>query len=91
MCWIRSATPFPLSSRAAYVYTTLFSLITLPVEYNASERAIAWLDETGITSGEETTMTKDGLKWAARTYLIAAISSLATLLYYIMIFMGRRD
>ncbi|MBO4503846.1 MAG: zinc metallopeptidase [Bacteroidales bacterium] len=71
--------------------TTLFSLITLPVEYNASERAVAWLDETGITSGEETTMAKDGLKWAARTYLIAALSSLATLLYYIMIYMGRRD
>ena len=74
-----------------FALTTLFSLITLPVEYNASERAVAWLDETGITSGEETTMAKDALKWAARTYLIAALSSLATLLYYIMIFMGRRD
>ena len=71
--------------------TTLFSIITLPVEYNASERAVAWLNETGITSGEETTMAKDALKWAARTYLIAALSSLATLLYYLMIFLGRRD
>ena len=71
--------------------TTLFSLITLPVEYNASERAVAWLDQTGITSGKETSMAKDALKWAARTYLIAALSSLATLLYYLMIFMGRRD
>jgi len=72
--------------------TTLFSLITLPVEYNASQRAVAWLDEQAITTGEETVMAKDALKWAARTYLIAAISSLATLLYYISIFMGgRRD
>ncbi|MCR5550031.1 MAG: zinc metallopeptidase [Bacteroidales bacterium] len=71
--------------------TTLFSVITLPVEYNASERAVAWLDQTGITSGKETTMAKDALKWAARTYLIAALSSLATLLYYLMIFLGRRD
>ena len=75
-----------------FALTTLFSLITLPVEYNASERAVAWLDETGITSGEETTMAKDALKWAARTYLIAALSSLATLLYYLSIFLGsRRD
>ena len=70
--------------------TTLFSIITLPVEYNASERAVAWLNETGITSGEETTMAKDALKWAARTSLIAALSSLATLLYYIGIANSRR-
>ena len=71
--------------------TTLFSVITLPVEYNASERAVAWLDQTGITSGKETTMAKDALKWAARTYLIAALSSLATLICYLIIFLGRRD
>jgi hypothetical protein len=77
---------------ALFSLTTLFSLITLPVEYNASQRAVAWLDEQAITTGEETVMAKDALKWAARTYLIAAISSLATLLYYISIFMGgRRD
>jgi hypothetical protein len=77
---------------AFFALTTIFSLITLPVEYNASERAVAWLDEQAITTGEETAMAKDALKWAARTYLIAAISSLATLLYYISIFMGsRRD
>jgi hypothetical protein len=77
---------------AFFALTTIFSLITLPVEYNASERAVAWLDEQAITTGEETSMAKDALKWAARTYLIAAISSLATLLYYISIFMGsRRD
>ena len=72
--------------------TTLFSLITLPVEYNASDRAVDWLDSHAITTGAETAMAKDALKWAARTYLIAALSSLATLLYYISIFLGgRRD
>lgn len=71
-----------------FALTTLFTLITLPVEYNASERAVEWLDNNAITSGEETTQVKDALKWAARTYLIAAISSLATLLYYISIFVG---
>ena len=84
-------TPILFIGIVLFALTTLFSLITLPVEYNASQRAIAWLDETGITTGEETTKAKDALKWAARTYLIAALSSLATLLYYIAIFMGRRD
>lgn len=75
-----------------FALTTIFSLITLPVEYNASDRAVEWLESTGITTGDETVMAKDALKWAARTYLIAAISSLATLLYYISIYMGgRRD
>ena len=75
---------------ALFALTTLFSLITLPVEYNASARAVAWLDETGITAGQETEMAKDALKWAARTYLIAAISSLATLLYYLYLALGSR-
>ena len=75
---------------AFFALTTLFSIITLPVEYNASERAVAWLDDHSITTGSETTMAKDALKWAARTYLIAALSSLATLLYYISIFLGGR-
>ncbi|MBR4136010.1 MAG: zinc metallopeptidase [Bacteroidales bacterium] len=74
---------------ALFALTTLFSIITLPVEYNASARAVAWLDQTGMTNGEENEMAKDALKWAARTYLIAALSSLATLLYYISI-MNRR-
>ena len=74
-----------------FALTTIFSIITLPVEYNASDRAVEWLDSHAITTGNETVMAKDALKWAARTYLIAAISSLATLLYYIMIFLGRRD
>ncbi len=76
---------------AFFALTTIFSLITLPVEYNASERAVEWLDGQSITTGNETVMAKDALKWAARTYLVAAISSLATLLYYVMIFLGRRD
>ncbi|MCR4681324.1 MAG: zinc metallopeptidase [Bacteroidales bacterium] len=75
---------------ALFALTTLFSLITLPVEYNASARAVAWLDNTGITSGQETDKAKDALKWAARTYLVAALSSLATLLYYLMIILGNR-
>lgn len=74
-----------------FALTTLFSIITLPVEYNASERAVEWLDSNAITTGNETAMAKDALKWAARTYLVAALSSLATLLYYLMIFLGRRD
>lgn len=75
-----------------FALTTLFSIITLPVEYNASDRAVEWLDSHAITTGEETALAKDALKWAARTYLIAALSSLATLLYYVMIFLGgRRD
>ena len=77
---------------AFFALTTLFSIITLPVEYNASECAVEWLDSNAITTGDETVMAKDALKWAARTYLIAALSSLATLLYYLSIFMGsRRD
>lgn len=75
---------------ALFALTTLFSLITLPVEYNASSRAVAWLDNTGITSGQETVKAKDALKWAARTYLITALSSLATLLYYLYIAFGNR-
>lgn len=73
-----------------FAITTLFTIITLPVEYNASERAVAWLDDHAITTGTETEQAKDALKWAARTYLIAALSSLATLLYYISIFLGGR-
>ncbi|HEX2967963.1 MAG TPA: zinc metallopeptidase [Bacteroidales bacterium] len=71
--------------------TTLFSFITLPVEINASRRALAWLSTTGITSYQNHGMAKDALKWAAYTYVVAALGSLATLLYYIMIFMGSRD
>ena len=76
---------------AMFAMTTLFSLITLPVEINASYRAVEWLDMTGITDFETTPMAKDALKWAAYTYVIAALGSLATLLYYIGIANSRRD
>lgn len=73
-----------------FALTTLFALITLPVEYNASARAVAWLDRVGITVGKETVLAKDALQWAARTYLVAALASLATLLYYLAIIFTHR-
>ncbi|PKQ61012.1 hypothetical protein BZG02_17090 [Labilibaculum filiforme] len=71
--------------------TTLFSIITLPVEVDASRRALVWLKTSGITTYETQKSAYDALKWAAYTYFVAALSSLATLLYYVMIYMGRRD
>jgi Zn-dependent membrane protease YugP len=72
-----------------FASTTLFSFITLPVEINASARAISWLSRTGITDGRTQPMAIDALKWAAYTYVVAALGSLATLLYYIGL--SRRD
>jgi Zn-dependent membrane protease YugP len=69
--------------------STIFSLITLPVEYDASNRALAWLETNNVLQGTENDMAADALKWAARTYVVAAISSIATLLYYVMIFISR--
>lgn len=74
-----------------FALTTLFSFITLPVEINASTRAVQWLTGTGLVQGEKRTMAIDALKSAAYTYVVAALSSLATLIYYVMILMGRRD
>ena len=74
---------------ALFAMTTLFSFVTLPVEINASARAVRWLETAGITDYETRPMAIDALKWAAYTYVIAAVSSLATLLYYIGI--ARRD
>lgn len=71
-----------------FALTTLFSFVTLPVEINASQRALAWLSNTGITSSMNHDKAQDALKWAAYTYVVAALGSLATLLYYIMIFTG---
>lgn len=68
---------------ALFAMTTLFSFVTLPVEINASARAVSWLSNAGITNAETQPMAIDALKWAAYTYVIAAIGSLATLLYYI--------
>ena len=76
---------------ALFAVTTLFSFITLPVEYDASNRALAWIKSNRIVNEREYVMSADALKWAARTYLVAAIGSLATLLYYIGILMGRRN
>ena len=74
---------------ALFAITTLFSFITLPVEINASARAIGWLNKSGITDSHTSPMAIDALKWAAYTYVIAALSSLATLLYYIGIARSR--
>jgi hypothetical protein len=73
-----------------FALTTIFSFITLPVEIDASRRALAWLSNAGITSYQNHDKAQDALKWAAYTYVIAALGSLATLLYYIMIFTGSR-
>ncbi len=73
-----------------FAATTIFSIITLPVEYDASNRALAWLENKNMLTTQEQAGAKDALKWAARTYVVAAIGSIATLLYYVMIYMNRR-
>ena len=75
-----------------FATTTLFAFVTLPVEIDASRRAVSWLEESGITTRETTSMASDALRSAAYTYVVAALSSLATLIYYVLIFLGgRRD
>jgi Zn-dependent membrane protease YugP len=76
---------------ACYAVFTLFAFITLPVEINATQRALAWLQSANITSGRNHYQARDALKWAAYTYVVAALSALATLAYYVMIFLGRRN
>ncbi|MBO9636278.1 MAG: zinc metallopeptidase [Chitinophagaceae bacterium] len=71
-----------------FALTTLFSVITLPVEFDASKRALAWLQHTNITTPQEFPKAKDALKWAATTYVVAALASIATLVQYILIFLG---
>jgi len=73
-----------------FAMTTLFSFITLPVEVNASQRAVKWLSNAGITDSQTTEMASDALHSAAYTYVVAALSSLATLIYYILVFLGGR-
>jgi Zn-dependent membrane protease YugP len=68
-----------------------FAVITLPVEYDASRRALVWLKGAGITNPHNHGMAEDALKWAARTYLVAAAAAVTQLLYYVMLYMGRRD
>lgn len=71
--------------------TTVFALVTLPVEFDASKRALVWLDNTNLMRREEHDKAKDALWWAAMTYVVAAISSLVTLFYYIMVYLGARN
>lgn len=80
-----------LAGIGLFAIMTIFSLVTLPVEIDASHRALAWLRNSGITDYQTQGYAFDALKWAAYTYVIAALSSLATLLYYIMIYMNRRN
>jgi Zn-dependent membrane protease YugP len=82
-----------LAGIVLFAAMTIFSVITLPVEFDASRRALAWLNTARVTTNDEYPKAKDALKWAAMTYVVAALASIATLVQYIMIFMGgnRRD
>jgi Zn-dependent membrane protease YugP len=80
-----------LAGIVLYALTTLFSFITLPVEINASTRAVAWLEQAGITDRQTTPMAATALRSAAYTYVVSALASLGTLVYYIWMFMGRRN
>lgn len=73
-----------------FALTALFSIITLPVEFDASKRALAWIDSSRIASSLEHSQAKDALWWAAMTYVVAALSAIATLLYYVLIYLNRR-
>jgi Zn-dependent membrane protease YugP len=73
---------------ALFALTTLFSFVTLPVEFDASRRALAWMDRSGVVTTQEHAVAKDALWWAAMTYVVAAISSLATLVYYATLLLG---
>lgn len=87
---VRSFPQLLLVGIVLFAATTIFSIITLPVEYDASNRALAWLENKNMLTTQEQAGAKDALKWAARTYVVAAIGSIATLLYYVMIYMNRR-
>ena len=88
MLLIESFPQILLAGIGLFALTTLFSFITLPVEVNASQRAVNWLQESGLTDPATTEMASDALHSAAYTYVVAALSSLATLIYYILIFIG---
>ncbi|MEY3573521.1 MAG: hypothetical protein RLZZ617_119 [Bacteroidota bacterium] len=91
---ILTITVFPqllLLGIVLFALSTLFTFVTLPVEFDASRRALVWLDRTNITHSQQHTMAKDALHWAAMTYVVAALSSLATLLFYVSIFLNRRN
>ena len=80
-----------LAGIVLFALTTIFSLITLPVEYDASNRALAWLEKSNTTLPQEHDKAKDALHWAALTYVVAALASVATLLQYILIYSGNRN
>jgi Zn-dependent membrane protease YugP len=80
-----------LAGIVLFAVSTVFSLITLPVEFDASRRALLWLEHSGVAQGEQHQMAKDALKWAAMTYVVAAIASLGHLFYYLMIFLRSRN
>jgi uncharacterized protein len=87
-----NTTPIPLTIGVAlFALTTLFSFITLPVEFDASRRALAWIQTNRIVNDREYASAKDALWWAASTYVVAALGSLATLLYYASFLTGRRN
>lgn len=87
---VRSFPQLLLVGIVIFAATTLFSIVTLPVEYDASNRALAWLENKRMLTQQEQAGAKDSLKWAARTYVVAALGSIGTLMYYISIFNGRR-
>jgi Zn-dependent membrane protease YugP len=76
---------------AMMAVTVLFTLITLPVEFDARNRALAWLETTNVTNNTEYPKAKDALKWAAMTYVVAALAAVVTLVQYIMVYLGSRD
>jgi Zn-dependent membrane protease YugP len=76
---------------ALFALTVLFTLVTLPVEFDASRRALAWLNQTNITNKDEYPKAKNALTWAAMTYVVAALAAVVTLVQYILIYMGSRD
>ena len=76
---------------ALFALTVLFSLVTLPVEFDASRRALAWLQHTNVTNQEEYPKAKNALTWAAMTYVVAALAAVVTLIQYVMVYLGGRD
>lgn len=91
--FMMNTTPIPLLlGIGLFGLTTLFAFVTLPVEFDASRRALAWMGNTGMVDKQELGMARDALKWAAMTYVVAALASLAQLFYLVMILLGgRRD
>ena len=79
-----------LAGIALFAVTTLFAFVTLPVEFDASKRALQWMKSSNVVTQSELAMSQDALKWAALTYVVSALGSLATLLYYVSIYLNRR-